>query len=202
MTCRTAIVVCLILFVGFTGGVSRAQEKSEPTSDSPFPQRIDEGQDALLERLQGFREGRVSNRKAVEERRRKDKEFFEKLENEGVTIEPGDDELLKLQKQRYNVAAKEVHARLLEYRGGQAPIDAVCKACARMIIAKLAITDEPEAVLKAHDQAIAIAAKLEESAKLNFQAGLASVQEFYRAQYLRLDAEIARLKYKRSMDPK
>lgn len=123
----------------------------------------------------------------------------EQFEFKPVEIHEDDDELKKLLKARYNAAVAEVQARRMEYLRGMAAVNQICEAGKRVLIAERELLSDPQALLKSYDRSIVLAKEIEKYAEANLSVGTGTKQEVFQARYYRLEAEIERLKFRRSL---
>jgi hypothetical protein len=108
-----------------------------------------------------------------------------------------DRELRRLIEARYDVARKLLAIEEDKLKQGAAPLASVCEATRRLRDAALELADNPEAQLAALTNHLAATRRLEESASRAVENGAAPVSDKELARYMRLDAEISLLRFKR-----
>jgi hypothetical protein len=118
--------------------------------------------------------------------------------------DPKDDELRKLLKERYNVALDEMNLQYKLYEAGSpaATLDIVFESGERVVSARLELCDQPADKIPILVQLVEMRKEIEKIAKARFDAGRIAPQDFARARYFRLDAEIQLLRAKRAAEKK
>ncbi len=120
-----------------------------------------------------------------------------------LKINAGDDELKKLETERYNVALNELQERYRRFLSGKDLGAAlVLEAAEHCRAAALAIQTTAQANIKLREQYLEFAVDLERILQAQFQAGSASQADVDRVRYVRLNAAIALLQAKRAAAPK
>ena len=115
-----------------------------------------------------------------------------------IKVAEADDELVKLQKQRYNAAARDLQARMALYNTGESTLDPLFAAGRRILRADLALAGDLDKKVQAHARMLELAKFLEERASVQFGSGVTTVADLELARYHRIDAEIGLLKAKRA----
>ncbi len=113
--------------------------------------------------------------------------------------EPGDDELRKLLKERYNAALAELQGWVAEFHAGnhRMPRDATTKAAQRVLEARLELSSTPEDRIRIRQELVWCAWMYERVIRYHHHAGRIGIAELEKARYLRLDAQIKLLRAKR-----
>ncbi len=113
---------------------------------------------------------------------------------------PKDDELRKLQIERYNEALEEARSLLeLVLRGAKTP-NVLSDAHKRIAQSGLEVYDKPEDRIALLTDYIASAKAMEQIFKAQFEAGRVAETDMHHATYYRIDAEIQLLKAKRAAE--
>jgi hypothetical protein len=113
---------------------------------------------------------------------------------------PGDDELRKLQKERYNEALSEVQGLYTMYQAARTSLEAVADAGQRLVKAGLDVGSTPAEKVALLTKYVELARLAEEIAKARQQSARGTGMDVHRARYQRLDAEIQLLRAKREME--
>jgi hypothetical protein len=111
-----------------------------------------------------------------------------------LRIDPGDDALRKLQKERYNEALAEAKARHGLLTSGKATVDEVFNTFQRFVYAGLEVADTPAARVSLLKQYADLAKEVERIVAEKVKVGKVDVADLHRARYIRLDAEIQLLR--------
>ncbi len=118
--------------------------------------------------------------------------------------EPGDDELRKLLKERYNAALAEVKAWYADIFGGPLggpkfgwPRDDMLDAAFRALETELELSDKPEDHLRVRQEQLDWAKQHEKVVGLKYEAGRLGMTDVARARYIRANAEIKLVQVKR-----
>jgi len=126
------------------------------------------------------------------------------LKAEPLKAAKGDDELLKLSKERYNTALEVAKGYL--YRAKVDPNftwNQIQDAAKKLLIAELELSEKPADQIAAYEKNLVLARESEEVAKQFLEGGQGTPLDVANARYYRLTAEIELLKAKRkAMPPK
>jgi hypothetical protein len=121
--------------------------------------------------------------------------------------EPGDDELQKLLKARYNEAVSELRAEYEKaQRAGQSgpcrvyQPDDFYGMWKRLVVAGLEARDSPKDKVALLTQYVEVTREAEKDMQAQSEAGRAGIGDLHRARYERLDAEVRLLRAKRGAD--
>jgi uncharacterized protein (TIGR00725 family) len=113
-----------------------------------------------------------------------------------LKIDPRDDPLRKLLKERFNYALAEIEARYHRCLAGTGTDEVLFEAAQRLLQAGLEVADTAEARLKLREQYLELAREVERIIALKVEAGKEQIAELERARYFRADAEIQVLREK------
>jgi hypothetical protein len=113
-----------------------------------------------------------------------------------LKIDPKDDALRRLLKERFNHALAEAQARYQAIAAGSGTDEFIFGTAQRVLESGLEVGDTPEARLNLLVQYLELATEVERLIKLKVEAGRASVSELHKARYFRTDAEIRVLREK------
>jgi hypothetical protein len=111
----------------------------------------------------------------------------------------GDDELRKLQKERYNAALKELQLRgELVAAGKDTPLDGIYDAAGRLLDAELDLAETPAERVAVRQKQVGVSKEVEAMTKRYADAGNAKVSpaDVEKARYARLTAEMNLLRAK------
>lgn len=121
------------------------------------------------------------------------------LAKEPVPPQAGDSELLKLQKERYATAWKELKLQLRYLEAGSWDVGALFQYAdcfERVGVSCLAMNPSKEAKIEFLTNSFEVARSVEAILKLRFDVGSIREQDYLKAKYLRLNAEIKLLEAK------
>jgi hypothetical protein len=124
------------------------------------------------------------------------------LKAEPLKTAPGDDELRKLQKERYNAALKELHLRNeLIAAGKDTPLDGIYDAAGRLLDAELDLAQTPAERVAVRQKQLGLSKEVEATTKHFSEAGNSKVSpaDVEKARYARLTAEIKLLRAKKDL---
>jgi len=119
------------------------------------------------------------------------------LKAEPLKIEPGDDELAKLLRQRYNAAVAELQARNKALESGNGTVEDSFGVARKVLRSELALSDKPADRIAVREKHLELEQAAEKIATIRFHAGKITDADLAAARYLRLDAEVQLLKAKR-----
>lgn len=113
----------------------------------------------------------------------------------------GDDELRKLQIAKYNAAFGVVSSVKAGYEAGNVSFDAVLIAQQRVLQAEFELSDKPADQIAALEGSLEAAKAIEAKVKSLYYAASqgGEADKYYRAKFMRLDAEIQLLRAKRKL---
>jgi hypothetical protein len=119
-------------------------------------------------------------------------------------LEPakGDDELRKLQKERYNAALKEVQLRYEYVKAGKAlALDVIADASRRLLDAELDLAEKPADRVAVYEKQLEFAKDVEKIIEARAAAGFRdfSAADVEQARYARLTAEVNLLRAKKDV---
>jgi hypothetical protein len=118
-----------------------------------------------------------------------------------VTPGPNDDDLRKLQIERYNAVLREAQVRFRQYQTGQGvPYTLLSEVVRRLIQAHRELAHTPAEEVAFLQQGVDFMKERERAAEEQFKAGQVSRADLDQARYFRLDAEIELLKAKRKLE--
>jgi outer membrane protein TolC len=120
------------------------------------------------------------------------------LTGKPLRIDPKDDELQKLLKERYNAAQAGVEVFLKQYQAGVVDLDHVFEASRRLRVARLELCEKPEEKIACLEELVRFMKSIEQLAEGKSRAGVESNVDVMRARYYRLDVEIELLRAKRA----
>ena len=112
-----------------------------------------------------------------------------------------DDELTKKLKERHNVAASLLEARVEEYKRGVIQLALVLEAARLVVEAKLDLAQDDAARLAVFQDALEVAKLIEGHQQGMFDAGVGSKSDFLRARLARVAIEVQILKAKQAQKP-
>jgi hypothetical protein len=124
---------------------------------------------------------------------------LKKLVDEPLKPAPGDDEIQKLMKERYNAAVMVVQSRLQEYMAGRGTLQNFEDAIRKVRDARLELTDKPAEQLPILELCLGLAREVEGITDARFQAGQIGAAERDEARRARIDAEIHLLRVKKKI---
>jgi hypothetical protein len=113
-----------------------------------------------------------------------------------LTIEPGDSELLKKQKERHNSAVKLLEGGVDEYKRGIRDISVVFEAARFVAEAKLELADTDQKKVMVLEQTLELAKLIEQRLQQQIDRGFGSKTDLERARFARLSVEAEILKAK------
>jgi hypothetical protein len=122
------------------------------------------------------------------------------LTGQPLKEDPGDDELHKLLKARYNEALLEVEGLTKLYQMARASYDSLAEARQRLLQAGLELCDRPADKVALLTRYVEQTRETEKLAQARHEAGRGTESAIHRARYQRLDAEIQLLRAKRAAD--
>jgi hypothetical protein len=111
-----------------------------------------------------------------------------------LRIDPKDDAVRKLLKERYNEALAEARARHALILAGKTLVDETFDAFQRFVNAGLEVADTPAARVALLKQYVELAKEVERIVSERVQAGQVQRADLHRARYIRLDAELQLLR--------
>lgn len=114
------------------------------------------------------------------------------LKRAPAETQPGDDELTRLLKARYNEALAELDIREKHMAMGRGEF--THEAADRLVEAGLELFTDPGERMALLEQHLTFAKQVEEQARLRFEVGAGSQEALHTARYYRLDAEIRLLR--------
>jgi hypothetical protein len=124
-----------------------------------------------------------------------------------IPVAKKDDELRKLQIERFEAAQVQVTARYLQYAvgsavpgaGGRSPLIFLLEAYRQLLDSRLDLVEKPEEEIAVLEDFLKIAKESEKTTKGLLDSGKTDLAEFARIRYARADAEIQLLKAKRRL---
>lgn len=116
-----------------------------------------------------------------------------------VEVKPDDDELRKLQVQRYQVACEELKIAAMKFELGVGTIDPVFAATHRVKVSALAIFPATADQIRLREEAVEMAKWFEGALRKRHEAGVGDGLSVRQAEYVRIDLEIDLLLYRRSL---
>jgi hypothetical protein len=130
----------------------------------------------------------------------KEKKEFAILSRKPLKPDEKDDELRKLQIERYNAALAAVkHIQALVVTGRKSP-DGVMDAMQHLVESALDIYEKPEERLGFLEDYVQMAQEIEKTVQAQVQAGMCLESDYQAAKFRRADAEIRLLKAKRAVE--
>jgi hypothetical protein len=108
-----------------------------------------------------------------------------------------DDELRRLQKERYNTAVLVLKVRYLRMLDGRVTVEAVYESARKVADAEADLTEKPADRVAAREKLVELAKDVERVYLARYEAGRLSLDELAGARELRLDAEIELVREKR-----
>ena|SRR2546426_4748963 len=125
-------------------------------------------------------------------------EFIGKL----LTPAPTDDELRKLQIERYNAAHLELAGIWGNVAAGKLSFHAMVEPSRRLVHSELELYQQPAEKIIARERHLTLLKEVERLTKGAWTAGVVPSFEYHQIRYLRLDAEIELLRAKRQAKAK
>jgi len=119
-----------------------------------------------------------------------------------VEIADADDELTKKLKERHNVAASLLDARVQAYNSGVSDLSQVLESGRMVADSKYDLAQDDNARLAVLDETLEIAKLIESHQQAKSDANIGSRSYFQRARLARLNIEVQILKLKRGIVPK
>jgi hypothetical protein len=116
-----------------------------------------------------------------------------------VAIDPKEDELQRLLKDRFNSATKEVDVLFLLFENNIATFDSVCESVRRWSKAGLELATEPAEQVKILEVQLIVSRFLEADCATRFKGKSEDLANALQAKNLRLTAEVDLLRLKRSL---
>lgn len=110
--------------------------------------------------------------------------------------EPGDDELRKLLKDRYNAAATELHERYADWLVGRLMNNTLTDCAQRLLTAGLELSDKSADQVALLTDFVALAKEAEKLTQAHFDSGRRGRGDLEQIRYFRMDAEIRLLRAK------
>jgi hypothetical protein len=130
-------------------------------------------------------------------------EFQEKaaaiLKGKPIAIDPKEDELQRLLKERFNSATKEVDVQFLLFENDLATFDSVCESVRRWSKAGLELAPEPAEQVKILEMQLVVTKFLEADCAAKFKGKSEDLANALQAKNLRLTAEVDLLRLKKSL---
>jgi hypothetical protein len=114
----------------------------------------------------------------------------------------GDDELRKLQKERYNAALKELQLRGEVIAAGKdTPLDGIYDSAGRLLDAELDLAETPAERVAVRQKQVGLSKEVEATTKHFYEAGNSKVApaDVEKARYARLTAEINLLRARKDL---
>jgi hypothetical protein len=122
------------------------------------------------------------------------------LSGKPVKTDPGEDELRKLVKARYNEALGEAKGIYEQYLDGRAEWEGVLSSCQRVVQAGLELCDKPADKVDVLTKYLEVTKEGERVTQRRYDAGREWISAVHRARYERLNAEIQLRRAKREAD--
>jgi hypothetical protein len=123
------------------------------------------------------------------------------LDRQSLKEAPGDDALLKLQKEQFNSALAEGRIRFQEFMTGRNVLGALLSVAQRLETADVNLQTSKAGRVAARQQSLELLRKLEAIQKARFEAGRVSVADLEQVRYARIGAEIRLLQAQRDAAP-
>jgi hypothetical protein len=111
---------------------------------------------------------------------------------------PGDDDLRKLLKERYNTALEVLQYRVEEYNAGRRSSDYLADTARLILDVKLDLAERPADRVAVREQYVELTRWIEKYAEVRAKSPSGSPIDLLQARYLRLGAEVELLKEKRA----
>jgi hypothetical protein len=118
-----------------------------------------------------------------------------------LRVDPKDDPLRKLLKERYNAVLEETKLRHVAVEAGRATLDEVFDAFQRLLRAGLEVAETHAQRVALLKQNLDLATEVERIIAKKVQAGALPDADLHRARYNRLDAEIRLLRFTKAKGP-
>lgn len=165
------------------------------------------GQESKEKTTEGHKDSQLDELTRLREEFDRQQKSHEKLYKAFMGIKPltmnaKDDELLRLQKERFNSAVRELHTTEQIYIGGLTTIELVMKAGKRVVVAGLEIFDTPSDRIELLTNYLALAKLRDNNKQFNLVAGNEDQLSALLSRYERLDVEILLLREKRKQETK
>lgn len=119
------------------------------------------------------------------------------LREKPLTIDPKEDELVRLMKQRYNAAVSETQAQFAKYELGIVSFEALTGPVRRLATAGVDLASDVEGRLRFLRAAREMALEAEKISQARHEAGQGSSTDLHHARYQRLDLDIQILRAER-----
>ena len=114
-----------------------------------------------------------------------------------VEVLPGDDELRKLQKERFNAAVSETQANVALYQSGRVTLDTTLESAKHVVLAGTDMVEKPADKIAMLEMGVEVARHLERIVKDRHDNDVEPRQALARATYQRCDWEIQLLRARR-----
>jgi hypothetical protein len=115
---------------------------------------------------------------------------------EPLKILPGDSEMRKLLKERYNASLRVVQYRFRQWSFGKATLEVLFEAQRLHFTAQLELADDAKDRVKIYEAFVSQAQEVEKLTKAKFEASMATDADVAEATYWRVDAQIQLLRHK------
>lgn len=115
-----------------------------------------------------------------------------------VTIDPKEDELVQLQKRRFNEAVDEAEAKMKSYEIGRGSLIDLLDSSRRLAESGLDVFVKPDERIRLLTRYRDFTKLTEKITTARYEAAISPKEDLHLARYQRLDAEIALLKAKRA----